>query len=149
VLRGLLKRRSGREVEIACRNREMFVWKRDDVTLGCASLQCFPDEPEKAELGCFVVSEKCRGKGHGSVLLAYVERVAVLQGLRALFLLTTQTMQWFCERGFREASLEELPPSKRAAYDVGRGSRVYIKWLDELPDAARERFSFVEVDSLD
>merc|ERR1711974_81768 len=126
-----------------------FVWKRDDRTIGCATLQCFEDDPSQAELGCFVISTSCRGKGHGSVLLAYMERIAVLQGLKTLFLLTTQTMQWFVERGFREAPLEELPRSKRRSYDVSRSSRIYVKHLDTLSTEVMERFSFVEVDTLD
>jgi len=149
VRKKLLRRRSGYEVESSCRRREMFVWKRDDTTLGCASLQCFDDSPDIAELGCFVVSPECRGRGHGTVLLAYIERVAVLQGLSSLFLLTTQTMQWFVERGFREASLEELPKSKQQSYDMGRSSKIYVKRLDSLPSEVMERFSFVEVDTLD
>mmetsp|Transcript_103258 Transcript_103258/g.296394 ORF Transcript_103258/g.296394 Transcript_103258/m.296394 type:complete len:634 (-) Transcript_103258:41-1942(-) len=149
VEKGLLKKRSGYEVERSCSAREMFVWKRDDQTLGCASLECFDDAPDMAELGCFVVSEACRGKGHGTVLLAYIERVAVLQGLRTIFLLTTQTMQWFEERGFRSTSVDKLPECKRKSYDVTRSSKVYMKNLDEIPSSVMERFSFVEVDTLE
>lgn len=97
----------------------MFVWKRDDKFVGCASLQQFSDAPGKAELGCFVISPLCRGKGHGAVLLSYVEQVARLLGVQQLFLLTTQTMQWFVERGFQNAPVEELPPGKREGYDLG------------------------------
>merc|ERR1712232_1534075 len=38
VEKGLLRRRSGYEVECACNSREMFVWKRDNTTIGCAEL---------------------------------------------------------------------------------------------------------------
>ncbi|CAJ1462353.1 unnamed protein product [Effrenium voratum] len=81
VKRGLLKRRGAYEVERACNNQEMFVWKRDDEFIGCASLSRFADAPGKAELGCFVISPVCRGKGHGAVLLSYMERVATLLGV--------------------------------------------------------------------
>jgi len=107
---GLLRRRSGYEVECACSKGEFIVWKRDDSTIGCASLQCFDGAQEMAELGCFVVSSRCRGKGHGAVMLSFIERIALLQGIKVLFLLTTQTMQWFVERGFRAGSLLDLPP---------------------------------------
>lgn len=147
--KGLLRARSPYEVERACDAREMFVWKRDDTPMGCASLQCFEDAPEKAELGCFVVAPQCRSRGHGAVLLSYMERVAALQGIQVLFLLTTQAMQWFVEHGFREASVTDLPPCKQRSYDVSRSSRVYIKYLDKLPSEVQERFTFVEVDTLD
>eukprot|EP00931_Biecheleriopsis_adriatica_P063255 TRINITY_DN38264_c0_g1_i1.p1 TRINITY_DN38264_c0_g1~~TRINITY_DN38264_c0_g1_i1.p1 ORF type:complete len:614 (-),score=112.84 TRINITY_DN38264_c0_g1_i1:32-1873(-) len=149
VEKGLLRRRSTYEVENACNNREMFVWKRDDETIGCASLQRFEDSPDQAELGCFVISTKCRGKGHGAVLLSYVEQVALLSGLRSLFLLTTQTMQWFVERGFNSAPLETLPPSKQHGYDMGRSSKVFVKDISVLPSELQQRFTFVEVDTLD
>lgn len=147
--KGLLKQRSGYEVERACRNGETFVWKRDDETLGCANLVGYEDAPDTAELGCFIISPSLRGKGHGTVLLAFIERVAVLQGLRKLYLLTTQTMQWFEERGFRPTTVDQLPASKRKNYDSKRSSKVYVKSLDDLSSQVRERFSFVEVDALD
>ena len=146
---GLLKRRGTYEVERACNNQEMFVWKRGDKFVGCASLERFEDAPDKAELGCFVVSPLCRGKGHGAVLLSYIERVATLLGVRQLFLLTTQTMQWFVERGFQKASLEDLPPSKLAGYDLARSSKVFIKNVSDLPSELQQRFTFIEVDALD
>lgn len=149
VKRGLLRQRSNYEVECACNNGEMFVWKRDDATIGCASLQCFEDDPDMAELGCFVVSPKCRGKGHGAVLLSYVEQVALLAGLRSLFLLTTQTMQWFVEHGFKAATVKALPASKQHGYDLGRSSKVYVKDISALPSEVQQRFTFAEVDTLD
>eukprot|EP00439_Symbiodinium_sp_Y106_P082511 s828_g21.t3 len=149
VRRGLLRRRNTYEVERACNNQEMFVWKRDDKFVGCASLQQFSDAPGKAELGCFVISPLCRGKGHGAVLLSYIEQVARLLGVQQLFLLTTQTMQWFVERGFQNAPVEELPPGKREGYDLGRSSKVFIKNISDLPSELQQRFTFVEVDTLD
>lgn len=149
VKKGLLKKRSAYEVECACNDGNMFVWKRECETIGCASLERFEDAEDSAEMGCFVVAPRCRGKGHGAVLLNYIERVALLQGIKTLLLLTTQTMQWFIERGFVESSPEALPPSKRSKYDVGRSSRVYVKCLDALPSEVRERLAFVEVDTLE
>merc|ERR1712176_133897 len=67
VERGLLKRRTGYEVECSCNQAEMLVWKRDDTIIGCASLECFADAPDHAELACFAVSEQHRGKGIGQV----------------------------------------------------------------------------------
>lgn len=146
---GLLKRRTNYEVESACNKGEFYVWKRDADAIACASLQRYDDGPSTAELGCFVVSSLCRSKGHGAVLLSYMERIAAAQGLKSIFLLTTQTMQWFVERGFKEASVRDLPPSKQEKYDVSRSSKVYIKSLDDMPSEVQERFTFVEVEGLD
>ncbi|CAE8681068.1 unnamed protein product, partial [Polarella glacialis] len=86
---------------------------------------------------------------HGAVLLSYVEQLALVQGLRYLFLLTTETMQWFVEHGFKEASLDALPPSKRDSYDLSRSSKVFVKNIQEMPSEVQQRFTFVEVDTLD
>jgi len=148
VAAGLLRRRSGYEVECACNRGELFLWSRDGSVIGCALLEPFKDAPDWAELGCFVIAPSRRRGGYGAVLLSYVERIAKLSGVRNLFLLTTQTMAWFIERGFKEAPVSELPASKQAKYDVTRSSRVYVKRLDNISTDTQERFAFVEVDAL-
>jgi len=145
---GLLRRRSGYEVECACNRGEFFVWSRDGSTIGSALLEPFDDAPDWAELGCFVIAPSRRRGGYGAVLLSYVERVAKLSGVRNLFLLTTQTMAWFMERGFKQAPVTVLPASKQAKYDVSRSSRVYVKSLDTMSSDMQERLTFVEVDGL-
>jgi amino-acid N-acetyltransferase len=46
-----------------------------------------------------------------------------------LFVLTTQTSQWFQERGFRPAPLDALPMEKQALYNWRRNSLVFAKSL--------------------
>ncbi|CAJ1346594.1 unnamed protein product [Effrenium voratum] len=76
-------------------------------------------------------------------------KLALAKPRSQLFLLTTQTMQWFVERGFRSATLDDLPPGKREGYDLGRSSKVFIKDVSELPSELQQRFTFIEVDTLD
>lgn len=47
-------------------------------------------------------------------------------GVNKIFVLTTRTSHWFMERGFETASVDDLPPSKRAKIDIKRQSKVYI-----------------------
>jgi amino-acid N-acetyltransferase len=58
-----------------------------------------------------------------------MEKKAREQGLEKLFILTTQTAHWFRERGFEEASLNELPMGKLALYNYRRNAKVFIKKL--------------------
>ena len=70
------------------------------------------------------------------------------QGFQSVFALTTQTMDWFKERGYVEAhnitqrwrntvlipmhpevDPSGLPPERLAVLEKGRGSKVYRKWL--------------------
>jgi N-acetylglutamate synthase-like GNAT family acetyltransferase len=41
-----------------------------------------------------------------------------------VFLLTTQTSDFFMHSGFREAPISMLPPERQAAYNPDRNSRV-------------------------
>ena len=49
--------------------------------------------------------------------------------LAELFVLTTRTAHWFLERGFRTASVADLPQHKQALYNYQRKSLVYVKNL--------------------
>ena len=44
-------------------------------------------------------------------------------------MLTTKTSHWFLERGFRNATIAELPQQKQALYNYQRKSLVYRKAL--------------------
>ena len=44
-------------------------------------------------------------------------------------MLTTRTSQWFLERGYRTATIADLPKQKQALYNYQRKSQVYRKKL--------------------
>jgi amino-acid N-acetyltransferase len=46
-----------------------------------------------------------------------------------LFVLTTQTYDWFIEQGFIDATVEDLPTAKQSLYNWQRGSKVLLKAL--------------------
>ncbi|MFW6197536.1 MAG: amino-acid N-acetyltransferase, partial [Myxococcota bacterium] len=62
-------------------------------------------------------------------LLQWLEKRCVELGLGRLFVLTTRTSQWFRERGFEPARLQDLPESRRSLYDQGRRSKILSKRL--------------------
>ena len=74
--------------------------------------------------------------GRGETLLAYLERRALLMGVTHIFLLSTRTMQWFDERGFKISDPSVLPPTR--AYNTKRASKVYIKVLGTQRDVEVE-----------
>nr|MBA3506805.1 amino-acid N-acetyltransferase [Betaproteobacteria bacterium] len=47
--------------------------------------------------------------------------------LQELFVLTTKSSHWFLERGFRVATVADLPQQKKALYNYQRKSLVYRK----------------------
>ena len=54
--------------------------------------------------------------------------------LDELFVLTTQTSHWFLERGFRTATIADLPRQKQALYNYQRKSLVYRKRCKGVSD---------------
>jgi amino-acid N-acetyltransferase len=98
------------------------VYKIDDSLHGCAALRTYPDK--SAELYALVVDANYTGQGTGRMLVSYLLEKARKAGVKTVFLLTTQTSDFFMLNGFREAPLSILPPEKQAAYNTDRNSRV-------------------------
>ena len=114
------------EQEIA----QFFIAELDGVVVGCCAVYAFADA---AELACVAVHENYRHQysdmGIGSALLEAAERAASAQGATSLFVLTTQTQEWFVSHGFTPADVESLPSSKQSLYNWQRGSAVLQKPL--------------------
>lgn len=105
-----------------------FILENDGQAAGCVALHPFPAEG-MGELACLAVGTRWQRRGFGDALLRHVEQAARDAGLKRLFVLTTQTAQWFVERGFAEASPAALPAAKQAAYNAERRSKVFVRPL--------------------
>ena len=119
------------------RSRELFeqeianftVLERDGRVLACAALYPFAGS-QTAEIACIATHPDYRDGGRGMHLLELLTAQAKDQGIRQLFVLTTQTTHWFIEQGFVNASLDQLPTERQALYNLQRNSKVLIKNLD-------------------
>lgn len=109
-----------------------YVYTRDNHIVACGQLKLFEDG--FAEIGCLVVSQDYRHRGRGDAMLGYLERLALINGCRSVFVLSTQTMDWFLERGFDAASVEQLPKSRQATYNHQRASKIYLKTIETQRD---------------
>jgi len=98
------------------------------VIIGCAALYAFPEE-KVGELAALAVHPDFRREGYGEALMQEIEARARKLKLGTLFVLTTRTSQWFLERGFRNATVGDLPQHKQALYNYQRKSQVYAKKL--------------------
>lgn len=123
---GVLVRRSREllETEIG----HFSVLDRDGMVVGCAGLYPFADDG-MAELACLVVHPDYQGDGRGDQLLAAIEQQTRAQGLSQVFVLTTQTVHWFRERGFEPMAVQGLPMARRDLYNYRRNSKVLVKHL--------------------
>ncbi|CAJ1327654.1 unnamed protein product [Effrenium voratum] len=99
-------------VEASCAAGEFFVWRRDEVVLGCGQLVAHVSEGLVAELrhlscaqGTFVPN--------APALFAYAERAAALKGARLLAVTEvqdTERIEWFAQRGFADPAAEDALP---------------------------------------
>jgi amino-acid N-acetyltransferase len=106
-----------------------YVYTRDNLVVACAQLKRF--ENGFAEIGCLVVSKDYRSQGRGDAMLGYLERICLQNDVRDVFVLSTQTMEWFVERGFDRVDVPRLPPSRQATYNWERNSKIYMKHIDD------------------
>jgi len=123
--KGILVRR-GREV-LETEIDRFRILVKDGMVLGCAAL--YPYDNHMAELACVAIHNDYRGGDRGDRLLKTLETEAKNQGIKQLFVLTTQTALWFEERGFKAASVDILPREKQGMYNFQRNSKVFVKSL--------------------
>lgn len=126
VRQGNLIQRSKRAIEESI--HMYHVLTRDGNIVACGQLKRY--EGSAAEISCLVVHPDYRKSGRGDALLGYMKRLCVQTGATFLFALSTQTMQWFVERGFSEVDFLRLPSSRIATYDHARKSKVYMMVID-------------------
>ena len=101
----------------------------DGIVVGCCAVYPFATA---AELACVAVHGSYRGNdqlGLGAQLLTAAEGRAKAAGLEELFVLTTQTEDWFAEKGFVAKAPDDLPAPKQALYNYQRNARVLAKTL--------------------
>jgi amino-acid N-acetyltransferase len=130
VKAGTLKNRSKSLIENEI--DQYYIFTRDNLIVACAQIKIF--EEGYAEIGCLVVKKEYRSQGRGDAILGYLERLSLKVGCKKVFVLSTQTMEWFVERGFSEVPVEDLPPSRRANYNYQRRSKVYMKKIENERD---------------
>ncbi|MEY3996454.1 MAG: hypothetical protein RL344_797 [Pseudomonadota bacterium] len=117
-----------RGAEVIERDIELFsLLEHDGKVFGCAAL--YIHSQNMGEMACLTVSVQAQGTGDGERILQHIEQRAKSAGLNRLFVLTTRTMHWFLKRGFKPATLDQLPLERQASYNRGRNSQILIKAL--------------------
>jgi amino-acid N-acetyltransferase len=65
----------------------------------------------------------------GRRIVSYLIEKARKAHMSRVFVLTTQTQDWFESLGFHESPLDTLPPRKRQTYDPTRKSKPFTLTL--------------------
>ncbi|MBI4023628.1 MAG: amino-acid N-acetyltransferase [Verrucomicrobia bacterium] len=137
-----LIKQSMKNAELARRTRadiekqlgDYFVFEMDRNPVACIALHLFPED-KKGELACLYVSPLHENEGIGRTLMNYVELQAREKGCHELFCLSTQTFNYFQQKGgFVEGAVDDLPKERREKYEQsGRNSKVLKKPLATPP----------------
>ncbi len=121
---GVLVRRSREKLENEI--ERFLVMERDGTIIACAA--AYPiSGSETVELACLAVHPAYANSGRGDSMLQAIENRARSLCATALLVLTTQTRQWFTERGFCVTRLEDLPVERRRLYNYQRNSAILTK----------------------
>jgi amino-acid N-acetyltransferase len=107
--------------------KDYFVIERDRLIIGCTALHISPDNC--AVLACLAVHADYRGVTRGQRLYENVLARAKKQAIQTLFVLSTQTVQWFAERGFEPCELHDVPVAIKSLYNPQRNSKILLKHL--------------------
>lgn len=124
-----LVRRS--RVEILEKLEDYWLLEVDRTPVACVALHVYP-EASSGELACLYVSKVHENQGYGRKLMAFVETLARQKGLKNLFALSTQAINYLQQKGgYREVPPDILPAQRREKYMAsGRNSRVLLKTLN-------------------
>jgi amino-acid N-acetyltransferase len=121
---GILKKRSREHLEMDI--GDYFVIERDGLIIGCTALHVFQEE-RCGEIACVAVHPDYQNAARGGRLLEHVYTMAKQRELETLYVLSTQTMHWFIERGFQPATIENLPNTLKQHYIPQRNSKALYK----------------------
>lgn len=124
--KGILIKRSREQLELEISN--FVVIERDEKIIACAALYNNAGS-QTGELACVAVHADYKGGSRGDRLLRYISQIALQKQLRHILVLTTQSTDWFKERGFVTGDIEDLPAQKKALYNFQRNSKILIKPL--------------------
>ena len=121
VERGILLPRT--ELQLQEDFKNYIVYEMDGGIRACAALEPYSDG--QMEIAAVAVDETCAHIGIGPKLIDYLIERAKTRGAKCVFVLTTQTADWFERLGFMSASIESLPEKRRAIWTQKRGSKVF------------------------
>ncbi len=124
---GILAKRSREKIEMDI--ADYVVIERDGLIIGCTALHINTTE-KSAILACLAVHKNYQGGARGQRLFSTALNIAKKSGVKTLFVLSTQTVQWFIERGFTPCEWVNVPDFLKALYNPLRNSKILFKTIE-------------------
>ena len=123
---GILAKRSREKIEMEM--ADYVVIERDGLIIGCMALHLI--SANCAVLACLAVHKDYQGSARGQRLFSAALAQAKQHGVQTLFVLSTQTVQWFVERGFSLCEWAKVPDFLKALYNPQRNSKILFKPIE-------------------
>jgi len=121
------------------RNPEQIQEKKDDYSVleidgsirACGALHDWGEA--QGEIAAVATDPQYTDLGLGRKIVGYLVEKGRKSKMKRVFVLTTQTQDWFEALGFKETSVDSLPEQKRKVYDQSRKSKIYALELSSVP----------------
>ncbi|MBP5402060.1 MAG: amino-acid N-acetyltransferase [Treponema sp.] len=98
------------------------VYQVDGGIHACAALHIY--NSSQAEIAGVAVDESYSKIGIGVKLIEFLLKKAAGKKIKSVFVLTTQTADWFEKIGFKSDSINSIPPERKAKWSAQRNSKV-------------------------
>ena len=102
---------------------DYIVYEIDGGIRACAALHVYPDM--QAEIAGVAVDEAFSNLGIGPKLISYLIDKAKSMNTKGIFIMTTQSSDWFEKIGFYEDDIQTLPPERMVIWNAKRNSKLF------------------------
>jgi amino-acid N-acetyltransferase len=119
--KGLLIRRNPEQIQK--KKNDYFVLEIDGSIRACGALHDWGES--QGEIAAIATDPNYTDLGLGRKIIGYLIEKAKKSKLHRVFVLTTQSQDWFESLGFKETVVDSLPEQKRKVYDQSRNSKVF------------------------
>ena len=119
--KGVLIRRNPEQIQE--KKEDYAVLEIDGSIRACGALHDWGEF--QGEIAAVATDPQYSDLGLGRRIVGYLVEKARKCQMRRVFVLTTQTQDWFEAIGFKETSVETLPEQRRKIYDESRKSKVF------------------------
>ena len=111
------------EQQMEAEYNDFIVYELDGAVRACAALHIY--DRTQAEIAALAVDETCAHIGIGPKMIEYLIEKAKTVSIESVFILTTQTADWFEKQGFVADSIDTLPERRREKWNPKRGSKLF------------------------
>ena len=129
VQKGILLERTAKQLKADLDS--YIVYNVDEGIHACAALKVYQESgaSSQAEICAVAVDPAYGNMGVGPKIVNYLLDKARAKGVKSVFVMTTQTADFFEKLGFAPDSIDSIPPERKKLWNPERGSKVYRKVL--------------------